>query len=123
MASGQLSVGFTQFEFSFAGILVRDTLVEYDRANKQIGFWRTNCTELWTSLQDAYDGKSPPIESSPTPKNESKNPPTEEPIAAPAPIQIPGKNYDHLNLYRELNLFFFCFIKPAQLHMVTCLVH
>ncbi|KAM5565802.1 aspartic proteinase 39 [Rosa sericea] len=32
------------------GILVRNTLVTYDRADNKIGFWKTNCSELWKSL-------------------------------------------------------------------------
>ncbi|KAJ8640720.1 hypothetical protein MRB53_017414 [Persea americana] len=32
------------------GIVVRNTLVTYDRENKRIGFWKTNCSELWERL-------------------------------------------------------------------------
>jgi len=32
------------------GILVRNTLVTYDRKNNRIGFWKTNCSELSTTL-------------------------------------------------------------------------
>ncbi|GMH17964.1 hypothetical protein Nepgr_019805 [Nepenthes gracilis] len=32
------------------GIIVRNTLVTYDRANERVGFWKTNCSELWKSL-------------------------------------------------------------------------
>lgn len=110
-------------------------LVKYDRGTKQIGFWRTNCTELWSSLQDVYDGenrpidssptptptpktevKNPPIDSSPTPKNEVENSPAGQPVAASGPgvsIKIPGKYYDYFNLYRELKKFCSCFIIPA----------
>ena len=34
-----------------AGIIVRNTLVTYDRENDKIGFWKTNCSELWKRLQ------------------------------------------------------------------------
>ncbi|XP_050206707.1 aspartic proteinase 36-like [Mercurialis annua] len=29
------------------GIVVRNTLVMYDRENSKMGFWKTNCSELW----------------------------------------------------------------------------
>ncbi|KAJ4848821.1 hypothetical protein Tsubulata_017266 [Turnera subulata] len=32
------------------GIAVRNTLVMYDRGNSKIGFWKTNCSELWERL-------------------------------------------------------------------------
>ncbi|GAB2293824.1 hypothetical protein Dimus_028037 [Dionaea muscipula] len=32
------------------GIIVRNTLVTYDRANERVGFWKTNCSDLWKSL-------------------------------------------------------------------------
>ncbi|KAL5064038.1 hypothetical protein RYX36_025775 [Vicia faba] len=33
------------------GIVVRNTLVMYDREQTKIGFWKTNCAELWERLQ------------------------------------------------------------------------
>lgn len=33
------------------GIVVRNTLVLYDREQTKIGFWKTNCAELWGRLQ------------------------------------------------------------------------
>lgn len=32
------------------GIIVRNTLVTYDRGNSKVGFWKTNCSELWDRL-------------------------------------------------------------------------
>ncbi|MCL7032136.1 hypothetical protein MKW94_016403, partial [Papaver nudicaule] len=32
------------------GIVVRNTLVTYDRQNERIGFFKTNCSELWETL-------------------------------------------------------------------------
>ncbi|PPD68450.1 hypothetical protein GOBAR_DD34666 [Gossypium barbadense] len=32
------------------GIIVRNTLVTYDREHSKIGFWKTNCSELWERL-------------------------------------------------------------------------
>lgn len=36
--------------FVCVGIVVRNTLVLYDREHKKIGFWKTNCSELWERL-------------------------------------------------------------------------
>ncbi|GLU04166.1 hypothetical protein SLE2022_213270 [Rubroshorea leprosula] len=33
------------------GVVVRNTLVTYDREDDRIGFWKTNCSELWKGLQ------------------------------------------------------------------------
>ncbi|KAK1268545.1 Aspartic proteinase Asp1 [Acorus gramineus] len=32
------------------GIIVRNTFVTYDRENQTIGFWKTNCSQLWERL-------------------------------------------------------------------------
>lgn len=32
------------------GIIVRNTLVTYDREHEKVGFWKTNCSELWERL-------------------------------------------------------------------------
>ncbi|KAL5559133.1 hypothetical protein UlMin_035344 [Ulmus minor] len=40
------------------GILVRNTLVTYDRENSKIGFLKTNCSELWKTLN--YVSVPPP---------------------------------------------------------------
>lgn len=40
------------------GIIVRNTLVTYDRENEKIGFWKTNCSELWDRLH-VHDGHAP----------------------------------------------------------------
>ncbi|XP_060674628.1 aspartic proteinase 36 isoform X1 [Ziziphus jujuba] len=40
------------------GILVRNTLVTYDRENDKIGFWKTNCSELGKRLN--YVSAPPP---------------------------------------------------------------
>ncbi|KAK9271998.1 hypothetical protein L1049_002367 [Liquidambar formosana] len=32
------------------GIVVRNTLVTYDQESDKIGFWKTNCSELWKGL-------------------------------------------------------------------------
>ncbi|CAH8305744.1 unnamed protein product [Eruca vesicaria subsp. sativa] len=42
------------------GIVVRNTLVVYDRENSKVGFWRTNCSELSDRLHIAGAPPSPP---------------------------------------------------------------
>ncbi|XP_048234787.1 aspartic proteinase 36-like [Ricinus communis] len=41
---------------NLGGIIVRNTLVTYDRQNNRIGFWKTNCSELWKRLDVATFG-------------------------------------------------------------------
>lgn len=33
------------------GIIVRNTLVMYDREHSKVGFWKTNCSQLWEMLR------------------------------------------------------------------------
>ncbi|KAL5556854.1 hypothetical protein UlMin_039090 [Ulmus minor] len=57
------------------GIVVRNTLVTYDRENSKIGFWKTNCSELWERL---HTSDSPPPISPASSENNltTKAPPT-----------------------------------------------
>lgn len=49
------------------GIIVRNTLVTYDRHNRRIGFWKTNCSELWDRLHiDKKKSEKQPPSSKPT---------------------------------------------------------
>lgn len=74
------------------GIVVRNTLVTYDRENERIGFWKTNCSELWDRLN-----LSPPPPSSSTPVSGLDNPNSTAHISpSPAPggppvYDIPGE--------------------------------
>ncbi|KAA8531614.1 hypothetical protein F0562_006323 [Nyssa sinensis] len=43
------------------GIIVRNTLVMYDREHETIGFWKTNCSELWERL--GISDAPPPVPS------------------------------------------------------------
>ncbi|XP_047958067.1 aspartic proteinase 36-like isoform X2 [Salvia hispanica] len=43
------------------GIIVRNTLVTYDREHEKVGFWKTNCSELWERLH--LSPASPPLPS------------------------------------------------------------
>ncbi|BAU00260.1 hypothetical protein LR48_Vigan06g028800 [Vigna angularis] len=62
------------------GIVVRNTLVMYDREHTKIGFWKTNCSELWERLH-VSDAPSPM-----SPKSEGTNlTKAFEPSVAPSP--------------------------------------
>ncbi|KAF7136394.1 hypothetical protein RHSIM_Rhsim08G0096600 [Rhododendron simsii] len=63
------------------GIIVRNTLVMYDREHDKIGFWKTNCSELWERLHIA--GAPPPIPSA----SDSTN------STAPAPAGPPQHDF------------------------------
>ncbi|CAM6042171.1 unnamed protein product [Sphagnum compactum] len=54
------------------GIVVRNMLVMYDRANQQIGFLRTNCSDLWSILP----AESPTV---PTPPPNNQSSPSDTP--------------------------------------------
>ncbi|XP_011091937.1 aspartic proteinase-like protein 2 isoform X2 [Sesamum indicum] len=79
------------------GIIVRNTLVTYDREHEKIGFWKTNCSELWERLH--LPTASPPLPSGTGQMNSTMNraptlaptlPPTLAPIQ-PLPPKAPGK--------------------------------
>ncbi|ESW28744.1 hypothetical protein PHAVU_002G014200 [Phaseolus vulgaris] len=62
------------------GIVVRNTLVMYDREHTKIGFWKTNCSELWERLH--VSDAPPPL----SPKSEGTNlTKAFEPSVAPSP--------------------------------------
>ncbi|KAG5535552.1 hypothetical protein RHGRI_023349 [Rhododendron griersonianum] len=63
------------------GIIVRNTLVMYDREHDKIGFWKTNCSELWERLHIA--GAPPPMPST----SDSTN------STAPAPAGPPQHDF------------------------------
>ncbi|KAK7263218.1 hypothetical protein RJT34_30805 [Clitoria ternatea] len=71
------------------GIIVRNTLVMYDREQTKVGFWKTNCAELWERLQISVTPSLPPdsgvrnsteaLEPSVAPSVSQRNIPTGEP--------------------------------------------
>ncbi|KAK8512432.1 hypothetical protein V6N13_083019 [Hibiscus sabdariffa] len=70
------------------GILVRNTLVTYDRGNDRIGFLKTNCSELWRRVQSSGAPAPAPLVSQSNDTNrEIPLPPT--PSASP-PNVLPG---------------------------------
>ncbi|KAI9113462.1 hypothetical protein K1719_015389 [Acacia pycnantha] len=62
------------------GIVVRNILVTYDREHTKVGFWKTNCSELWERLH--ISGAPPPM----PPNSEGTNmtEASEPPVAAPS---------------------------------------
>lgn len=65
------------------GIIVRNTLVMYDREHSKIGFWKTNCSELWETLH--ISDAPPPISPAFNGNVTTEVPPT----LAPAPEEAP----------------------------------
>lgn len=65
------------------GIVVRNTLVTYDRAHDRIGFWKTNCSEVWK-------GQHMTVAPAPAPSNSPKRDENPElpPTQAPAPTEF-----------------------------------
>lgn len=73
------------------GIVVRNTLVTYDRANQRIGFWKTNCSELWKRLP--LPGSPSPAPSDSFAWNSQPVPslsPATPPEMAPSPSVLPA---------------------------------
>ncbi|XP_059643991.1 aspartic proteinase 36-like isoform X2 [Cornus florida] len=71
------------------GIIVRNTFVVYDREHEKIGFWKTNCSELWERLH-ILDAPPP----SPSTLNGTNSTADMAPAFAPIgppPLVIPGE--------------------------------
>ncbi|TYI56610.1 hypothetical protein E1A91_D11G223400v1 [Gossypium mustelinum] len=64
------------------GIIVRNTLVTYDRKDSKIGFWKTNCSELWERLH---------VTSAPSPSPSPSPSPFPSPSPSPSPSSSSGK--------------------------------
>ncbi|KAG5395326.1 hypothetical protein IGI04_025289 [Brassica rapa subsp. trilocularis] len=66
------------------GIVVRNTLVTYDRENDKLGFLKTNCSDLWRRLASPPDSPAP---TSPVTQNKSSNniSPSLSPTSSKAP--------------------------------------
>ncbi|XWS21263.1 hypothetical protein CRYUN_Cryun30bG0040700 [Craigia yunnanensis] len=70
------------------GIVVRNTLVTYDRGNDRIGFLKTNCSELWRRVQFSGAPAPAPLVSQSKDTNMGI-PPTLAPSGSP-PNVLPG---------------------------------
>uniref|UniRef100_A0ACD5YRF2 Uncharacterized protein n=1 Tax=Avena sativa TaxID=4498 RepID=A0ACD5YRF2_AVESA len=77
------------------GIVVRNTLVTYDRHNDKIGFWKTNCSELWERL---HVGGAPSPASSSDPGSQADFAP------APAPSGLPEFDVGLITVYMSINV-------------------
>ena len=66
------------------GIVVRNTLVTYDREHLKVGFWKTNCSELWEKLRVSDTSPAP----APAPSSGEISIPATSP--APPPIGVPS---------------------------------
>lgn len=70
------------------GIMVRNTLVTYDRARERIGFWKTDCNQLFEELQSLEAAKGAPAPA--LPPDLAREPPADVALppyslGAPAP--------------------------------------
>ncbi|KAL6856221.1 hypothetical protein ACP4OV_019023 [Aristida adscensionis] len=77
------------------GIIVRNTLVTYDRHNEKIGFWKTNCSELWERLH--ISGAPSPAPSSDTGSQVDMSP-------APAPSGLPDFDVGLITVDMSINV-------------------
>lgn len=77
------------------GIVVRNTLVTYDRHNEKIGFWKTNCSELWERLH---------VSGAPSPAPSSDPGSLGDLSPAPAPSGLPEFDVGLITLYMSINV-------------------
>ncbi|XP_059302491.1 aspartic proteinase 36-like [Lycium ferocissimum] len=73
------------------GIVVRNTLVTYDRENERIGFWKTNCSELWDRLNVSPSPLPPPSPSSMDNTNSTANMTPALAPSVPSEYYAPGE--------------------------------
>ncbi|MBA0643383.1 hypothetical protein Goklo_027681 [Gossypium klotzschianum] len=71
------------------GIIVRNTLVTYDREHSKIGFWKTNCSELWERLHRT--GGQSPSSSSSGKDNSTVESPTTSAAGGSSRYALPGE--------------------------------
>ncbi|KAJ0261294.1 hypothetical protein HA466_0044430 [Hirschfeldia incana] len=68
------------------GIVVRNTLVTYDRENDKVGFLKTNCSDLWRRLASPPDSPAP---TSPVTQNKSSHiSPSPSPASSESPTVV-----------------------------------
>lgn len=113
-----LSLGYAYNSCNVTGILVRNTLVTYDRENSKIGFWKTNCSELWERLHLSSDSPSAPSPSDGT-KNQTKD-------VSPSPSPMPDKNITVPGIVAaasSINYFFCSYVIELTALLFSLLLH
>ncbi|KAG8099479.1 hypothetical protein GUJ93_ZPchr0013g35632 [Zizania palustris] len=93
------------------GIIVRNTLVTYDRHNEKIGFWKTNCSELWERLN---------ITEAPSPAPSSNSGSEGDMAPAPAPSGLPEFDVGLITVDMSINVTY-SNLKP-HLHKLAELI-
>ncbi|KAM7263022.1 hypothetical protein ACFE04_000705 [Oxalis oulophora] len=92
------------------GIVVRNTLVMYDRENSKIGFWKTNCSELWERLH--ITTAPPPVTSSSSHNNSTVESPSMWNHSGTPPSLPPGETeIGHISFEMSLNMNY-TYLKP-----------
>ncbi|GAV84533.1 Asp domain-containing protein [Cephalotus follicularis] len=84
------------------GIVVRNTLVTYDREDDKIGFWKTNCSELWKSLNFSGTPAPAPLVSNTSDSNVGM-PPSLAPSGLPAGVP-PGIRIGVITFDMEISM-------------------
>ncbi|CAK8539666.1 unnamed protein product [Lathyrus sativus] len=78
------------------GIFVRNTLVMYDRENSKVGFWKTNCSELWERLHIS-DAPSPAPSNSEITNITKAFEPSVAPSPSPSPSLSPSPSQNNID--------------------------
>ncbi|KAK1383222.1 Aspartic proteinase-like protein 2 [Heracleum sosnowskyi] len=92
------------------GIVVRNTFVTYDRENEKIGFWKTDCADIWERLNAT--GAPPPGPSTlERPKSSASLPPAANPTAASPYVTLGIPRVGRITFYMFFNVTY-SIIKP-----------
>lgn len=85
------------------GIVVRNTFVTYDREHEKIGFWKTNCSELWERLN--VTGAPPPEPLAENRQNSTTVVPPAMAPTGPSHNVIPGEQkVGRITFYLSVNV-------------------
>ncbi|XP_071707511.1 aspartic proteinase 36-like [Rutidosis leptorrhynchoides] len=84
------------------GIITRNIFVMYDRENDKIGFWKTNCSDLWARLH-SFDSPPSPSDGS---HSIADTTPSSAPMGMPYHIS-PGSKVGSIVFYMSLNIKYF----------------
>ncbi|XVF15475.1 hypothetical protein REPUB_Repub09cG0156700 [Reevesia pubescens] len=118
------------------GIIVRNTLVTYDREHSKIGFWKTNCSELWERLHITGAPSPSPPSSNAKDNSAVESPPTSTPDGSPHYALLGGIQIGEITLDMSLSMNY-SYLKPqinklaefiakeldvnaSQVHLLNC---